>query len=292
MNSLTPTRLVQEIQQVVSLPDACVRLNELIDDPKSSALDIADVIIQDTDLSARLLRVVNSAFYALPGPVETISRAVTIVGTKELRDLAVVTAACDLFQGIPSELLNMNDFWHYSVTTGILARALAAECHVLHKERLFVMGVLHDIGRLVILQHLPAQARDILLITNTRLDLLPYAENEVLGFTHAEVGFELVRNWGLPESIATVVHWHHDPIGVEEFQLETALIHIGQVLAFDLVWRGDQMQSLACIEPQVWEITGLSADKCMALGAEVGAQIMELFSVLMGDNGNRRNPGN
>lgn len=291
MNPLTPSQLVQEIQQVVSLPDACIRINQLIEDPRSSAGDIADVIMQDTDLSARMLRLVNSAFYGLPGPVETISRAVTIVGTKELRDLAVMTAACDLFQGIPGELLNMSDFWHYSVSTGILTRRLAKECHVLHNERLFVMGVLHDIGRLVILQHLPEKARDILLIADGRMALLPYAENEVLGFTHAEVGFELVRSWGLPESISTVIHWHHEPLEPRDFRLETALIHIGQALAFDMVWSGDPAQSLAMIDPKIWDTTGLSSDLCLALSAETGAEIMELFAVLMGDSSHRSKPG-
>lgn len=283
----TPTtalQLVQGIQQLVSLPEACFRVNEMIEDPSASAADFAAVITQDADLSARLLRLVNSAYYALPGPVETISRAVTIVGTGELRDLAVLTAACDLFRGIPAEIFNMSDFWHYAVATGIFARNLASVCDVLHAERLFVMGVLHDVGRLVIMQHLGQQARDVLLLSQNRAELLSYAETEVLGFTHADVGYELVRSWQLPQSIGSAIRFHHRPADADSYQLEAALVHIGQLMAHGLVWGEGPQEALDEISGAVWGTTGLSPDHCHRCCSEAGRQITGMFSVLMGSD--------
>ena len=287
-HAMTAEQLVQGLEQVMSLPDACLRVNQLIEDPDSSSADIAEVIAQDADLSGRMLRLVNSAYYGLSGRVETISRAVTIIGTGELRDLALMTATCDLFQGIPADMFNMRDFWHYAVATGILGRTLAKKCNVLHGERLFVMGVLHDIGRLVILQHMTEKARDVLLVADGKNDLLVGAEQEILGFDHAEVGYELARAWNLPESISTSIRYHHDPMAAREFGLESALVHISQAMAYHLVWGRED--DLGYIDGGVWELTGLTVENCLESTESLGDQIMEMFAVLIGDGNPKASP--
>lgn len=285
MNAIpaTAAELVQGIERLVALPEVCFRVNEMLEDPSSAAADFASVIVQDADLSARILRLVNSAYFALPTPVETISRAVTIVGTQQLRDLAMLTTACDLFHGIPPDLFNMSDFWHYAVATGVFAQGLAAHSNILHRERLFVMGVMHDLGRLVIMQHLGQQARDILLLAESRTELLSYAEQEVLGYTHADVGYELAEAWGLPASIGDAIRFHHKPMTATSHQMEAALIHLGQAMAHDLVWeQGDDFPE-DNIDAGLWQVTGLSPDICRRCRSEAGQQITGLFSVLMGE---------
>lgn len=290
MKPKTARELVANIDQVVSLPEVCLRINQMVEDAESSAQDIAQVIMQDANLSARLLRLVNSAFYGLPGKVATISRAITFVGTTELRDLTIVTTSCNLFSGIPGSMINMKDFWHFSIATGILARQLSKQCDLLHPERLFVVGVLHDLGRLVILWHLTTQARDILLIARGKNQLLIQAEAEVLGFSHDEVGYELIRSWQLPESISDAIRHHHDPESAAEQRLESALLHIAQALAYDLVWPSETDTSAENIAEKAWEITGLSLTQCQQTLGEVGLQIMELYALLVGNAAQNRTP--
>lgn len=278
---MTAAELVQGVKGLISLPEVCIKVNQMIDDPDSSVADIGNVIAGDTDLSARLLRTVNSAFYALPAQVETISRAITIVGTRDLSNLAISTAACDLFQDIPSDLINMDAFWRFSVGCGVIARTLASSCNILHPERLFIMGVLHDIGRLVILKHLPAQAKEILLITQGQGQLLVSAEREILGFDHQEVGIELGSYWKLPESITTTIGFHHRLSQCEAYQLETALIQLGNNLSHALVWGEDIEQVLTTIEPVTWEITGLEAEACQFAMDDVTEQITALYNVFV-----------
>ena len=191
---MTPEQLVSDVEGLYSLPEICLKINELVNDSRSSAEDLAQLISQDADLTGRLLKLVNSVFYGLRVPVETVSRAVTLVGTKDLQNLAIMTSACDLFHGIPADLMSMDDFWHKSVACGVLAQGLGRKSCVLHPERLMVMGVLHDIGQLVILEQLPELARDVLLITEGKDDLLAEAEKQVLGFTHADVGGALAKS--------------------------------------------------------------------------------------------------
>ncbi len=279
---MTAAELVEGVKGLISLPEVCIKVNQMIDDPDCSVADIGNVIAGDTDLSARLLRTVNSAFYGLPAQVETISRAITIVGTRDLSNLAISTAACDLFQDIPSDLINMDAFWRFSVGAGVIARTLASFCNILHPERLFIMGVLHDIGRLVILKHLPSQAKEIMLMAQGQGQLLVSAEQEILGFDHQMVGIELGRYWRLPESITTVIGFHHRLHQCEEYQLETALIQLGNNLSYALVWAEDIDQVLTSIEPVTWEITGLEAEVCHHALDDVTEQITALYNIFVG----------
>ena len=117
--------LLDKVDTLLSLPDVFARVNDLIDDPKSSARDIAEVISHDPGLTARLLKVVNSAYYGLSAPVDTVAKAVTVVGMEDLHALILGTSTVEAFQRIPSDLMDMDSFWHRSVFCALAARELA-----------------------------------------------------------------------------------------------------------------------------------------------------------------------
>ena len=146
MDDLTPQLLIKDSLEIFSLPDIYFQVAEMIKDPRFSAEDMGQVISKDPGLSARLLRVVNSSFYGFQAKVDTISRAITIVGIEDLQNLVLATSVIDKFSHIPSELVDMTDFWLRSVHCGVIARLLAKENSVLHCERLFLTGLLHDLG--------------------------------------------------------------------------------------------------------------------------------------------------
>lgn len=279
---MTPQQLVIEIESLVSLPDVCVKVNRLIDAPNYSAATLGDIISQDTDLSARLLRLVNSAFFNLKAPVETISRAITVVGTSELRNLVMATTAARIFTGIPGDLVDMAEYWRYSITTGVVAGELAKRCNVLHSERLFVMGVLHDIGRLAIYLKMPQEARDILLITGGDDTLLPDAENDVLGFNHMDVGEALLRKWKLPESIVSVVAYHHRPAATKFYQLETSLLFLATSLASADLSGVELDEAIELVDPVVWKLTGLETAQLESVLEQIPHKVMEIMDVVLG----------
>jgi HD-like signal output (HDOD) protein len=280
----TPQELVGQIERLIAFPEVWVRINRLIDQERSAS-EIASAIEVDTDLSARLLRIVNSAFYRLATPVETISRAVTIIGTLDLRDLAMLTVARRLFTDIPADLMDLGRYWMESVGTGIYAALLGRHCRLLHPERAFVMGVIHNIGLLVICQYLPAQAREALYIAAGDHDLLPDAEREVLGYDHQQVGAALLRRWGLPASLCVVAEHHHRPEVATEFALEVAIVHVASLLA-----GGDSMgqepgQVLGRAHLGAAELTRLSDDVLQRIHRDGAQQIEELtrqFDVRVG----------
>lgn len=257
---MSAKQLVDGIVHLVSLPDVCVKVNRLVDSPGYSAVGVGRIVAHDTDLSARILRLVNSSYFGLRAPVDTISRAIAVVGTNELRNLVMATTAARIFTGIPADLVDMAQFWRYSVMTGLIAKELALRCSVLHSERLFVMGMLHDIGRLVIYLTLPDQSRDILLITGGDDNLLAETEKDVLGFTHMDVGAELLRNWGLPDGLVSVVGAHHDPFKAGDYQFDAALIHVAIALTHGEMSGLSFDEMISPISPSMWDFTGLSVE--------------------------------
>ncbi|MET0026558.1 MAG: HDOD domain-containing protein [Candidatus Thiodiazotropha sp.] len=278
---MTPQQLVREIEHLVSLPDVCVKVNRLIDAPNYSALTLGDLISQDSDLSARLLRLVNSAFFSLKSPVDTISRAITVVGTGEVRNLVMATTAARVFTGIPGDLVDMAEYWRYSITTGVMAAELARQCHVLHSERLFVMGVLHDIGRLAIYLKLPERARDVLLIAGEDNSLLIEAEREILGFDHAQVGEALLHQWKLPESIVDVVAHHHRPSLSKKYPLEASILHIACSLA-ESEMRGMEREHIAeRVDEFAWQTTRLSPVQLESLLETMHDKVFEIMDVVL-----------
>lgn len=279
---MTPQELVIDIDNLVSLPDVCIKVSRLIDAPNYSAATLGDIISQDTDLSARLLRLVNSAFFNLKCPVETISRAITVIGTSEIRDLVMATTAARVFTGIPGDLVDMTEYWRYSITTGVIAGELAKQCNVLHSERLFVMGILHDIGRLVIYLKLPQKARDVLLITGGDDTLLSDAETDVIGFTHMDVGGALLRQWKLPERIVSVVAHHHRPASTQVFQLETTILHLATLLASADINGPEWEQAIEMTHAFTWNVTGLKPEQLGPIMEQIPRKVLEIMDVVLG----------
>jgi HD-like signal output (HDOD) protein len=161
---INPRELLKGYVEVSSLPMIHVRLDEAINNPKKSLADIANIIREDPGLTARLLRIVNSAFYNFPTKVETISQAVTIVGNQQLSALALATSAMNMFRGIPGNLVSMDSFWRHSVGCGLAARVVATYRREPNAERFFVAGMLHDIGRPVLYSKISDDAREAILL--------------------------------------------------------------------------------------------------------------------------------
>lgn len=228
---LRPQDLLADSPELGSPPLVYRRLVEVINHPRGGAGDIANVIREDTALTARLLKLVNSAFFAFPKKIETVSQAVSVVGTSQVRDLALATSVTDLFKGIPSELLDVEDFWKHSLAVGVAARVLASLRNEANVERFFVAGILHDVGRLVLLMRAPQTTADLIARARTDGTLLFETEREVLGFDHALMGGVLMDHWKMPEALRAAVRLHHDPRRAERYPMEAATVHVADLMA-------------------------------------------------------------
>ena len=218
--------LLDDVEGLVSPPGVCLRLFELIHAPTTGVKDIAAVVGVDPNLTSRLLRLANSSFYNFARKIDTISRAVAVIGTAELYQLVLSVSAVKTFSSIPNELVKMDTFWRHSVYTGLLARALAIRINVLHPERLFVSGLMHDIGSLVLYHERPDAMRDILLVAEGDEEVLYQAELDTFRLNHATVAGYLMEQWQLPEELIDAVTWHHQPERAEKARMEAHILYL------------------------------------------------------------------
>lgn len=273
--------LVQGSLELTSLPEVVVRAVDLINDPDSSAAAIGQVIGKDPALTARLLKIVNSPFYGFPSRIDTVSRAIAVVGTLELLDLILATSVVRAFKGIPPELVAMNDFWDHSLYTGVVARVLAGRQRAPNAERYLVAGLLHDIGTLVMYQQIPGVAADILRRARAELTPLHVLERDVLGFDHGEVGAALLDAWQLPGALIEAARSHHDPQRSNAFPLETAIVHLADAIACAVHDPVVETGRVPPMESAAWALLGLPAQSLDGVIAEADAQFAEARRVIL-----------
>jgi len=231
--SLTPQGLVDSIEDLATLPEVALRIARMVEDPSSSATDIGREISRDAALTARLLRIANSPALGHHGKIATISRAITVLGVRQVRDLTVGLTAIRTFEGISNELVTMESFWRHSFLCAVAAGQIAARRGRGRDDSPFVAGLLHDIGQLVLFSRAPAPARQALLMSVDSADDLGLfrCEREVMGFDHGAVGLTLAQKWGLPRSLQECIEFHHEPERAQGYPLEVATVHIANSAA-------------------------------------------------------------
>ena len=272
--------LIDDTLELASLPAVVMRALDLLNAPESSAADIGQVISEDPALSIKLLKIVNSAFYGFPSRIETISRAITIVGTLEITDLVLGSSAMEAFAGLPNELVDMQQFWEHSLYAGVVARVLARHHRAPNAERFFVSGLLHDIGSLVLYHQRPEESRRALeqARAGTPLHL---AEQEIFGFDHSDVGAELMQAWNLPEAFVEAARHHHRPVEARQFPLETAMVHLADIIAAGAHYTGSNTNQIPPLEPMTWALTGLSVDITEAVIDEADRQFADARAAIL-----------
>jgi len=256
--------IIKQVDDLVSLPGVFVRINEMIESEGSSAANIATVISQDPGLTIRLLRVANSPFYGLSKEVDSVSRAITIIGTQRLRDMVLATSAVEVFEGIPNELVTMDDFWSHSLLCGIIAKNLAELSGIKESDSLFIAGLLHDVGQLIMFRHFPEASTKVLLRELDQVDEpeITESENEIIGFDHAQLGGALIAHWHLPAIFVETITYHHTPEQATNFPKHTSIVHIANTLAVlaELNTLNIEETDAPSIHSGAWETAGLKAD--------------------------------
>ncbi len=208
---LTPEVMVSRVGSIGSPPGIHERLNREIKRPNCSTKEIGELISADAVLTARLLRQVNSSYYAINKEVETVSKAVLLLGTEELQDLVRGTTAVSVFPKIPEDLIDMEQFWRHSLACAIVAQELAKAARYPDIERFYVAGLIHDIGKLVCYLARPGRSEKALKRCRDDGELHHRAEHDVFGFTHAQVGDALAKSWNLPRVYQQIIAFHHGP---------------------------------------------------------------------------------
>jgi HD-like signal output (HDOD) protein len=196
-----------------SLPSLYREVVEEVNSRDGSLARVGEIISKDVGMSAKLLKLVNSAFFGLPAPVSSTVRAVSLLGLETIKTLILTIKIFSQFHGTGSPHYSISSLLDHSISTGILARSVAAQEDLAQDsiDEAFMAGLLHDMGKLILLDKLPLKCREIAGVLNSGARQLWEAEQKVLGTSHAQVGAYLMGIWGFSESIVEAIAFHHCP---------------------------------------------------------------------------------
>ena len=271
---------IHGIAELVSLPDVCLRVNQLMGDPRSSSSDLGEVIAHDPGLTARILKLVNSSFFGFSHQIDSVNHAISILGREELRTLILGTCAVEAFNGLP-DAVNMDQFWQHSVFTALAARMIAQHTSIKDRQRIFVCGLLHDLGRLIIYHRSPQLANEIEEKFPLSHRLQHLAEYQELGFSHAEVGAGLMKLWKLPENIFRPVLYHHQLKSSATFQLDAAILQIADGIAHHITAESSAEEDLPdTVTAEALAFIKLDQEAIADISLEVKLHAFEVLEII------------
>ena len=276
-------KAIREISHLATLPEVTLKIIKLVEDPDSTAQDLNKIITNDPALGARILKVVNSAFYGLPGQIGSTNRAIVLLGLNAVKNIAIAASLAKLFRGgqiCPT--FNARDLWHHSIAVGTGTRLLAAKASMGMPDEAFLAGLMHDIGIMVEIQARRPQFVEAL--ERVRQDpsvKLRQAEENVIGATHEEFGTALCKLWKFPASFAYVTGYHHHPLDVAHKQRSlTCLVHIADVIAAKLELGFTASVECANVSTDILQHVNLTSQDLDQVAEELPSAMEEAMGLL------------
>jgi putative nucleotidyltransferase with HDIG domain len=204
-------QLIAKVHDVPTLPTTVLRVMQMIEDPLCSTADLARIITADPAMSAKILRLANSAFYGFRQKISNVPQAVTLLGFATLKNALLSAAVFDLFRLSATTGFDMAALWKHSVATATAAKMVAKRVRFPNAEKAFTVGLLHDIGKIMIARYLPTSLTTIVQAVNEEKLAMYDAETRTLGLAHPGFGAWVMSRWNLPTPLIEAVEFHHHP---------------------------------------------------------------------------------
>jgi HD-like signal output (HDOD) protein len=211
-NELPPKlqKAMTRVTEISSLPEITTRIVEVVEDPKSTAQDMRDIVKHDPALAAKILKVVNSSFYGLPSQIASLDRAIVMLGLSAVKNIALAASLSRLFRpGAISERFAARDLWTHCIAVGVCARLLGAQASSSQVEEVFVAGLVHDVGLLVEYQLFPSKLKAVAERCEVEPQDFCAVEREIIGADHQAFGAALGAKWKFPSGLRCAISYHH-----------------------------------------------------------------------------------
>jgi len=246
------------IKDVPTLPVIYQELFQKMQDPKVTVTEVAAIITQDQALTTKILSLVNSAFFGYSKEINTISRAVVILGFQAVRSAALAVSVFDYFNDEDSSGIDMVDFWKHSIAVAGIAKVLAEELRINQQEEAFIVGLLHDIGKLIEKRYFPEDFIEVCSVAQAQHLSWYECEKALFQVDHAMIGKVIFRSWKFPPSVVEAVHLHHRPSLSTKVPQLTALLHVADYISYDLGLGGPGAHPPAECDPTALKLLNLT----------------------------------
>jgi len=272
---------VANIKALATLPTVYLKVNEQVNDPNCPASSLGKTISNDQAITSMILRLVNSALYGFPTYIDTVTKAITLIGFKQTRDLVLASSIIDMFSNDSDDcLIDFRGFWEHCIATAICAKLLAANIKKCDQETMFTAGLLHDIGRLIIFEHHQNLPVNELLEATTKEEALLYkSERSALGFTHGDIAEALFTKWNLPPLLKEAAVFHHAPMMAPRFNEEACCIHIADAITHALRMGNSGDTFVPQISETAWEKLEIPITRLPDITNKLNEQYPELIEI-------------
>ena len=263
-------KALREVKNLPTLPGIISKLSKMAEDPDTTTDQMGKVISKDHILAAKLLKLVNSAFYGFPQKISSLNSALILLGFNVVKSLIISSSIFELMESQDMEL------WEHSLGCAVVCNVLAKRLEVSDPEEVSTAGLIHDIGKVAIKMELKPEFEALgLMIHDKQISRLA-AEKEMLGLDHAEVGGWLAKSWNLPPKLVEPIACHHDPRNAKDEKMATAIIHFSDILIRGLGYgHGDDVW-VPPLSKSAWEILGLSAEDLDEIIDEVEEKLWDV----------------
>jgi putative nucleotidyltransferase with HDIG domain len=214
------------------LPTTIRKLIELTQDPDTALSEIVLVLEKDQVMVSKILKLSNSSYYGFSKQIKTISHAVVCLGYNSIKNLALTASTHSIFnKGVISYALEKGSLFKHSYSVAIGARTLAKRINYPNVEEAFVMGLLHDVGKVVVDQYAKQKFIDVIRLFRKGNITFLKAEEEVLGFNHGEIGAQVAEKWNLSDDLVDSIRFHHDPQSAPDDNIAVHIVHVADVVS-------------------------------------------------------------
>ena len=264
-------RLVEKITSLPTLPGIVTRITSMLDNPQTTAAEVGKEIAKDQVLSAKVLKLVNSGFYGFSQPIATIPHAMVLLGFNVVKTLVLSTSVLDMMAQ------SMAGLWQHSLacarTCGIVARHMDLE----DPEEISVTGLLHDLGKVVLEEHLKEEFEQVTGLVEERNILFYEAESEVLGgATHANIGGWLLEKWQLPSALVEPIMYHHNFHPTREQAVRTAVVLLSDILVRAEGFGSGGDRKIPVLPQDAMDVLGLSPEDLQDVMDDVVDEIRDI----------------